>query len=97
MALTCKALLVGQDAGHQAADGVRHGHGRNLPSRQHEIAQRQFLVHARLQKTLVHTLVVAADQHQVVVIPHEALGRLLCKGFSLRREIDHPGFFVLSG
>ena len=91
MALAGVALLVGKDAGHQAAHRVRHRHGRDLPAGEHKVAEGDFLVHALFDKALVHTLIVAADQHQVVIVPVEALRGLLGVGLALGGHVDYAG------
>ena len=95
MALADVALLVRQHAGDEAAHGVRHRHGRDLAAGEHEVAEADFLVHAFLNKALIHALVVAADQHQMVIIPAQAPGRLLGVGLPLRGEVNHAAARVL--
>ena len=95
MALADVALLVRKHARNEAAHPVGHGHGSDLPAGQHEVAQRDLLVDARLDEALVHALVVAADQHQMVVIPLQASGGVLGKALSLRGEVDHPAVSAL--
>ena len=56
-----EAFLLGQHAGHHAADGVRHGHGGDLAARDDEVTHRELFVHALVDKALVDALVVAAD------------------------------------
>ena len=91
MALAGIALLVRQYAGDEAAHGVGHGHGRDLAAGEHEVAERDFLIHAGFDKALVHALIMAADQHQMIVIPVEALCRLLSVGLSLGGHVNHAG------
>ncbi len=90
VALTGVALLVREDARHHAADAVRHGHGRDLAAREHEVAEGYLLVYALLDEALVHALVVAAYEDKVVVIPAQALGLLLVEGPALRRHVYDP-------
>ena len=90
MALVDVALLVRQHPGHQTADGVRHRHGGDLAPGQHEVAQGDFLVHTLLNKALVHALVVAADQHQVVVVLLQPPCGRLGVGLALGGEVDDP-------
>ena len=66
--LFLKALCIGQNTGHHAADGIRHCHGGNLAAGEDEIAHADFLVHALVNKALVNALIMAADQNQVIVI-----------------------------
>ena len=80
MAFLGVATLLRQHTGHHTAQAVRHRHGGDLAAGQHEIAQRQFLVHALLQEPLVHALIVAANQDQVVVLLLQLAGHLLVEG-----------------
>ena len=97
VALPGVAGLVREDPGHQATHGIRHGHGRDLPAGENKISQGDLLVHTLLDEALVHALIVAADQHQVVVIPLEALGGLLVVGLALGTHVDHPAAQALRG
>ena len=78
--LLLEALLVRQDAGHHAAHGVAHCHGGDLPAGEDEVAHGDLLVHALVQKPLVHALVVAAHQDQVVVALFQLPGHRLGEG-----------------
>ena len=66
VALILKALRVSQNPGHHTAHRVRHRHGGDFAAGEHKVAQRDFLVHALVNKPLVNALVMAADQNQVV-------------------------------
>ena len=88
MAFRREGLLVGQHARHHAADRIRDRHGRDLAAGQHEIAQRQLLVHALLQEPLVHALIVAADQDQMVVFLLDLPGHLLVEGAAAGGHVD---------
>ena len=90
MALPDIAHGVRQHSRHQPADRVRNRHGRQLPAGEDKVPEGNLLVHAGVQEALIHALVMAADQHQVVVIPLQAAGRFLVEGGALGREIDHP-------
>ena len=87
VALVRIALLVGEDARHHAADAVRDGHRGYLPAREDEVAEGYLLIDALLDKALVYALVVAADEHKVVVVAPEALGLGLVEGPALRGHI----------
>ena len=90
MALADVALLVGQHAGHQTAHGVRHRHRGDLSAGQDEVPQGDLLVHTGFHKALVHALIVAAYQHQMVIVPLQASGGILRIGPALRRKVDYP-------
>ena len=90
MALADVALRIGQHPRNQPADRVRHGQRRDFSSGEHKIAQRDFFIHAGLDKALIDALVVAADQDKMIKVPLQPPGGLLRKGLSLRGEIDHP-------
>ena len=79
MGFLLKALRVRQNAGDHAAHRVRHRHSGDFAAGEDEVAQRELLIHALIQKALVHPLVVAADQNQMVVAGLEFLGGLLVK------------------
>ncbi len=68
MALAGVALLVREHAGDEAAHRIRHRHGGDLPAGEHEVAERDLLVHAGLDEALVHALVVPTDQNEMVVV-----------------------------
>ena len=48
-------------------------------------------------EALVNALIVAAHQHQMVVVPAQALGLLLIVGSALGGQINHPAAAVLRG
>ena len=66
MAFILKAFRVGKNPGHHAAHRVRYRHGGNLPAGEDEVAKRNLLVHALVNKPLVDALIVTADQNQIV-------------------------------
>ena len=92
MALPDVALGIRQHTGHQAAHGIRDGHGGDLSAGKDKVPEGDLLIHAALDKAFVHTLVVAADQYQMVVVSLQPLCGLLPEGFSLRREVDDSAF-----
>ncbi|CAN3987050.1 DUF4177 domain-containing protein, partial [Dysosmobacter welbionis] len=67
MGFLLKALRIRQNAGHHAAHRVRHRHGGDLSPGEDEVPHADLLVHTLVQEPLVHTLIVAADQDQVVI------------------------------
>ena len=96
MAFVLKALRIGKDTGHHAAHRVRHRHGGDLPAGEHKVAQRDLLVAALLNEALVDALVVAADQHQMVVVPQQPSRLVLVERPALGGHIDHPAAAALS-
>ena len=90
MALPHVAGRVRQHAGHQAAHRVRHRHGGDLPAGENKVSQGELLVHTSGDKPLVDSLIMAADQHQVVIVPDQALCRLLGEGGPLGAHVDDP-------
>ena len=89
MALAGVARLVREDARHHAADAVRHRHGGDLTAREHEVAEADLLVHARLDEALVHALIVPADQNELVIVLFQPARLALVEGLALRRHVDH--------
>ena len=53
--------------GQQPGHGIDHHEGRRLPAGEHVVADRQLAVDEALAQALVHPLVVAAEQHQVLL------------------------------
>ena len=88
MALAGVALGVRQDARHHAADAVRDDHGAELAAREHKVADGQLLVHARLDEALIHALIVAADEHELVIVGLELAGLRLRERRPLRGEVN---------
>ena len=68
MALVGEADLVSQHARDQARDGVDDRHGRDLAAREHEIAHGDLFVDAFVEKALVHALIMAADEDEIVIV-----------------------------
>ncbi len=91
VALVLVAGGLGQYAGHHPAHRVRHRHGWNFPAGEDEVPHGDLLVHALLQKTLVHALVVSADQNEVVVVRQQLPGLGLAEGGPAGGEIDGAG------
>ena len=67
MAFVGETNLLGQHAGNHAAHGVSDRHGRDFAAGQHEIPDRDFLVHALVNKALVDALVVTAYDDKMLV------------------------------
>src|SRR4051812_42480485 len=83
-----RAVLVPERPRQLAQHGVRHGHRRQLASRQHVVADRddvgcQLLVHA-----LVEALVAPAQQRQLGAA-RELSGQSVVEAATARRERDH--------
>ena len=97
VALAGEALLVRQHTGHKAAHGIGHGHGRKLAAGEDEIAYGYLLVDALFYKALVNALIVAAHQHQMVIVPPEPFRRLLVVGSALRTHVYHAAAPALHG
>ena len=91
MGLLHEALLVRQDAGDHAADGVADGHGRDLAAGEDEVAHRNFLVHALVDEALVDALIVAADQDDVVPLLLQFPGNGLVEGPAAGRHENGVG------
>ena len=87
MAFRRECLLVGQHARHHAADRIRDRHGRDLAAGEDEVTQRNFLIHALVNKPLVNALVMAADQNQIVQLA-QANGIRLFESMSAGGQID---------
>ena len=87
VALVLKALRVGKHPRNHAAHRIRHRHGGNLPAGEDEVTQRNFLVHALVNKPLVNALVMAADQNQIVQLA-QANGVRLTEGMPAGGQID---------
>ena len=85
-----KALRIRQNAGHHAAHRVRHRHGGDLSPGEDEVPHADLLVHTLVQEPLVHTLIVAADQDQVVISRFQLLGNFLGEGAAAGGEEDRP-------
>ena len=89
MALAGVALGVRQHARHHAADTVRDDHRAELAAREHKVADGQLLVHARLDEALIHALIMAADEHELVIVGLELARLRLRERLPLRGEVDH--------
>ena len=89
MALAGVALRIREHARHHAADAVRDDHGAELAAREHKVADGELLVHARLDEALIHALVVAADEHELVIVGFELARLRLRERRPLRGEVDH--------
>src|SRR3954466_3850497 len=88
-ALALCGELVPQHTREQPRHRVHNRQRSDLPAREHEIAQRQFLVHPA-EDALVHALIAAAHQDQGVVAGE--LDRLgLVEAGPLRGHQHHPG------
>ena len=85
MALLLEAFVCGKHAGQHAAHGVRQSEGRQFAAREHEIAQRNLLIHIRLQHAVIHTLVMAAEDDEILHL-RELAHALLRQRFSLWRH-----------
>jgi len=72
---------VADDAGDQARHPLDEGHGRSLPSLQHEITQGNLLVHV-LPHPLIKSLVAATDQGEPLV-PGQGREARLVQGLAL--------------
>ena len=80
-----ESLLVGQHARHHAADRIRDRHGRDLAAGQHEITDGDLLIHALVDKPLVDSLIMTADQNKMLL--REQLTRFfLIERAPVRRE-----------
>ncbi len=90
VALPHVALGVGQHARHHAAHAVGYGHGGYLPAGQDKVAKAQLLIAAQLDEPLVHALIMAADEDEMVVFPRQPPGLRLVKRRPLRGHIDDP-------
>ena len=88
MALVGVAAFLRQNARHHAAQAVCHGHGGNLAAGENEVSHGDLLVHALVQKALVHPLIVAADQDQAVIPGLQLLGHLLVEYPAAGGEVD---------
>jgi len=88
VALVREADLVAQHARHESGYRVADHHRGDLAAREHEIARRELLVRALLQKPLVHALVVAADEDDVLIVALQLLRLLLGEHGAARREED---------
>src|SRR6185503_13872201 len=81
--------LVAERPGELAHHRIDQRHRRQLAAREHEVADRDFLVDPALEQPLVHALVPPAQQSKAVLLrelQHPAVIQLL----ALRREVDHP-------
>ena len=97
VALVLKTLRVGQHPRHQAAHRVRHRHSGDLPPGEDEVANRDFLIHALVDKPLVHALIVAAYEDQAPLLPGQPPGVRLGEGFATGREKNGAGPGVRQG
>ena len=88
VALAGEALLVRKHAGDKTAHGVGHRHGGDLAAGQDKVAEGDFLVHALFDEALVYALVVAAYEHQMVVVRGKAARACLVERLALRGHID---------
>ena len=73
VALAGVALLIGQYPRYKAAHRIGHGHRRNLAAGEDKVAKGYLFVDALLNEALVHTLIVPADEHEMIIITLEAL------------------------
>jgi hypothetical protein len=58
-----RAVLVPEDAGLQASDGVDHEHGGEFATGDHEVTDAHFLEPERVDRALVDAFVVTAHEH----------------------------------
>ncbi len=86
---------LAQNARHLPADRLGHDEGRELPAREDEIADGKLLVGQVLRHALVHALVPAADEDEMVIFG-ETLGFLLGKDLTARGEQNYPGLSLLA-
>jgi hypothetical protein len=67
---------VAEHARHEPRDRVDHARRAELAAGQHEVAERDLLVDARVEHALIDALVAAAHQHDVIERRQAAHGRL---------------------
>ena len=58
-------LAVVQHAGNQAHNGIDHDQGRQLPSRQHIIPDRDLLVNKKFPDPFIHSFIAATKEDEV--------------------------------
>ena len=63
MAFVFVTLRIGQHSRTQAADSIGNGHGGVLSAGEHKISQAHLLIYALLNKALINSLIVAADEN----------------------------------
>ena len=80
-----RALVIGHRAGKEPDDRIHDGERCGLAPAQHKIAQRYLFRGQIIGHSLVHVLVVTAQQREFVALG-EALGIPLRKELSARRE-----------
>ena len=68
--------------------------GGEIPAREHIVAYGYFLVNYLVDKALVHALVMAAEDNEVIVVFRKLHGFFLRKHLSLGRHIDNVPFFA---
>ncbi|MCY1431599.1 hypothetical protein D9M71_475720 [compost metagenome] len=90
-----KRVLLGgicmpQRSGQQPRNRIDQHHGRQLTAGQDIIANRPFLIHVRLDETLVDAFVTPGDEDQSLLLRQFANRRLI-QASSLRRQVDHLG------
>ena len=87
MALVLEALGIRQNARHHTAYRIGHRHGSDLATGQHEVTQRDLLVHTFIDESLVDALIMAADDDDIVHLA-EANGIRLLEGMTAGRHIN---------
>ena len=95
VAFAGEALLIGQNARHEAAHGVGNRHRGKLSACQDEIAQRYLLIDALLDKALVYALIMAAHEHEMVIVVFKSPCRCLIVWLALRRHVDNAAALAL--
>ena len=88
---------IGKNARHEAAHGVGNRHRGKLAAGEHEIAQRYLLIDALLDKALVYALIMAAHEHEMVIVVFKSPCRRLIVGLALRRHVDNAAALALHG
>ena len=95
VAFAGEALLIGKNARHEAAYGIGNCHRGKLAAGEHEIAQRYLLIDALLDKALVYALIMAAHEHEMVIVVFKPPCRCLIVGLALRRHVDNAAALAL--
>ena len=97
MALFRKTFVAGEHARNHARNRVRNNQRRQFAAREHIIADRNLLRLQFFYNTLVHTLIMAAQQRNIIQLC-KFFHTLLGKRFALGRKIDQmrpcPCFFA---
>ena len=84
MALANVALRIGQNTRYETADCIRHCQRCDFSPGQHKITQGDFFVHTGFDEALIDSFIVAADKHEMIIIPLQPFRGFLRKGLSLR-------------